>query len=201
MKRLLCLVFFAAAFFATPQLVSAQTKVQTPKTTSFKLFFEKVYLHTDRDYYASGDDLWFKAYLVNGESNYPTFTSNNLYVDLVSSESKIISREIIRLDDGVGAGDFKLTDSIPGGTYHLRAYTNWMRNFGDNFIFDKQITVNSIPGIKPVAPVIGKKSKKNKNSDNDDASPNANRISFFPEGGSMVEGVMGVVGFKAEDAL
>jgi len=201
MKRLSCLVFFAAALFATPQLILAQTKTQTPKTAPFKLFFEKVYLHTDRDYYASGDDLWFKAYLVNGESNYPTFTSNNLYVDLVSSESKIISREIVRLDDGVGSGDFKLTDSIPGGTYHLRAYTNWMRNFGDNFIFDKQITVNSIPGIKPVAPVIGKKNRKNKNTDAEDASPNANKISFFPEGGSMVEGVMGVVGFKAEDAL
>jgi len=201
MKRLLCLVFFAAVLFVTPQLVLAQTKSQAPKTTSFKLFFEKVYLHTDRDYYASSDDIWFKAYLVNGESNYPTFTSNNLYVDLVSSESKIISREIIRLDEGVGSGDFKLTDSIPGGTYHLRAYTNWMRNFGDNFIFDKQIIINSIAGIKPVAPTITKKGKKNKNADADDELPNANKISFFPEGGSMVEGVMGIVGFKSEDAL
>ncbi|OCX53495.1 hypothetical protein BEL04_04120 [Mucilaginibacter sp. PPCGB 2223] len=182
-------------------MLLAQSKPSpAPKTASFKLFFEKVYLHTDRDYYASGDDLWFKAYLVNGESNYPTFTSNNLYVDLVSSESKIISREIIRLDDGMGYGDFKLTDSIPGGIYHLRAYTNWMRNFGDNFIFDKQITVNSIPGIKPVAAVI-KKSRKNKAAIAGDDAGNGNKISLFPEGGSMVEGVMGIVGFKAEDAL
>jgi hypothetical protein len=202
MKRHACLVFFAAALFATPQLVFAQTKLQTPKTTSFKLFFEKVYLHTDRDYYASGDDLWFKAYLVNGESNYPTFTSNNLYVDLVSSESKIISREIIRLDDGMGIGDFKLTDSIPGGIYHLRAYTNWMRNFGDNFIFDKQITVNSIAGIKPLVPPLTKKQQKAlKKAGEPDGPVSVYKMSFFPEGGSIVEGVMGVVGFKAEDAL
>lgn len=202
MKRYLCLVFFAA-LLSVPQLASAQNKTTpAPKTTSFKLFFEKVYLHTDRDYYATGDDIWFKAYLVNGESNYPTFTSNNLYVDLVSSESKIISREIIRLDNGMGTGDFKLTDSIPSGTYHLRAYTNWMRNFGDNFIFDKPITVNSIIGIKPAAPVVSKKGKKNKNTaDADENAAGTNRISFFPEGGSMIEGVMGVVGFKAEDAL
>ncbi|WP_448699009.1 hypothetical protein ACFGVR_19005 [Mucilaginibacter sp. AW1-3] len=202
MNRNFRIVFFAAILCGVQQLVSAQSKpAPAPKTTQFKLFFEKVYLHTDRDYYATGDDLWFKAYLVNGESNYPTFTSNNLYVDLVSSESKIISREIIRLDDGVGAGDFKLADSIPGGVYHLRAYTNWMRNFGENFIFDKQITINSIIGIRPSAPVVSKKGKKNKNIDAEEISPVTSRISFFPEGGSMVEGVMGIVGFKAEDAL
>lgn len=202
MKRYLCLVFFTALLFVTSRSALAQSKTPAPKTTSFKLFFEKAYLHTDRDYYATGDDIWFKAYLVNGESNYPTFTSNNLYVDLVSSESKIISREIIRLDNGMGNGDFKLSDSIPGGIYHLRAYTNWMRNFGDNFIFDKPITINSTIGIKPAAPVPSKKVKKNKNSTTDaDADANTNRISFFPEGGSMVQGVMGVVGFKAEDAL
>ena len=200
MTRNLRYVFFTAALCAAQQLVLAQSKPAPAAKTSFKLFFEKVYLHTDRDYYASGDDLWFKAYLVNGESNYPTFTSNNLYVDLVSSESKIISREIIRLDDGMGNGDFKLTDSIPSGTYHLRAYTNWMRNFGDNFIFDKQITVNSIPGIKPVAPVVSKK-KRTKNAGDDEPAVNTHRINFFPEGGSMIEGVAGIIGFKAEDAL
>ncbi|HSC37575.1 MAG TPA: hypothetical protein VLD19_06890, partial [Chitinophagaceae bacterium] len=49
----------------------------------FKLFFEKTYLHTDRSYYSAGEDIWFKAYLVNGQSNYSTTSSNNLYVELV----------------------------------------------------------------------------------------------------------------------
>jgi len=169
--------------------------------TPFKLFFEKVYLHTDRDFYASGDDIWFKAYLVNGESNYPTYTSNNLYVDLISPDSKIMSRVIIRLDSGMGHGDFKLRDSIPGGIYRLRAYTSWMRNFGDHFIFDKQITVNSVAGIKATSPVVSKKRPKKKTDSEEDTVTNTCRISFFPEGGSLVQGIMGVVGFKAEDGL
>jgi hypothetical protein len=203
MKRYFWFIISFVLVFNLSRYAVAQPKkpvAELPKTTSFKLFFEKAYLHTDRDFYASGDDIWYKAYLVNGESNYPTYTSNNLYVELVSPDSKILTRQIIRMDQGMGVGDLKLTDSIPGGTYHLKAYTNWMRNFGDNFIFDKKITINSVAGIKPQAPV-GAKIKRKKNALEAEPVPNSYKISFFPEGGSMVEGVMGVVGFKAEDAL
>jgi len=95
------------------------------KPAGFKLFFEKVYLQTDRNLYASGDNLWFKAYLVNGLSTSLTNTSNNLYVELISPEANIISHEIIRMDNGLGNGDFKLSDTIPDGNYRLRAYTNY----------------------------------------------------------------------------
>ncbi len=194
------LALFLLSILVLPARAQQKATAATPKTTSFKLFFEKVYLHTDRDYYATGDDLWYKAYLVNGESTSPTYTSNNLYVELISSESKVMTRQIIRLDQGIGYGDIKLTDSIPGGTYHLKAYTNWMRNFGDNFIFDKQITVNSVAGVKPQQPA-DPKIKRRRNAQEAEPVANSYKISFFPEGGSMVEGVMGVVGFKAEDAL
>jgi hypothetical protein len=204
MKKYLHVVLSMILFFSVQQYASAQRKPVTPapQTTvtkaPYQLFFEKVYVHTDRDYYASGDDLWFKAYLVNAISNHPTYTSNNLYIDLISPDSKVFAREIIRLDSGMGVGDFKLTDSIPGGTYHLRAYTNWMRNFGDNFIFDKTITINSVLGVKPTE----QKGKGNKIKTVPLATvPNSYHISFFPEGGSMIEGVQGIVGFKAEDAL
>jgi hypothetical protein len=203
MKRYLSIVFSAAVLLGLQQ-ASAQKKpapvAQTPEPKSYKLFFEKVFVHTDRDYYASGDDLWFKAYLVNATSNHPTYTSSNLYIDLVSPDSKIFAREIIRLDSGMGVGDFKLTDSIPGGTYHLKAYTNWMRNFGNNFVFDKQIVINSVPGVKVAVATDNKGKGKNKGL----ALPpvtNTYHINFFPEGGSMVEGVQSIVGFKAEDLL
>lgn len=202
MKRSLLTVLSIIAFLCVQYHALAQKKPGTtpPDPKSYKLFFEKVYVHTDRDYYASGDDLWFKAYLVNATSNHPTYTSNNLYIDLVSPDSKILAREIIRLDDGMGVGDFKLTDSIPGGTYHLKAYTNWMRNFGNNFVFDKKIIINSVPGVKVVTANPSAKASKNKGLV---AAPinNTYHLDFFPEGGSLVEGVQSIVGFKAEDIL
>lgn len=105
---------------------SAQQKAADKQ--SVKLFFEKSYLQVDRSYYSTGEDVWFSAYLVNGKSSSLTATSNNLYVELLSPKSEVIDRKMIRLDGGLGKGDFKLKDSIPSGWYGIRAYTNWMRN-------------------------------------------------------------------------
>jgi hypothetical protein len=153
-----------------------------------KLFFEKVYLHFDRQVYASGEDIWFKAYLVNGQSNWLTNTSNNLYVELISPGSKLLDRKVIRLENGTGAGDFQLKDSVPEGKYRIRAYTSWMRNFRNCFIFEKDIDIHSTSGIKPkTKPTIPDTTKY--------------EVHFFPEGGSLVADVASIVGFKAVDVF
>src|ERR1700749_1299473 len=77
-----------------------------PTSNGFKIFFEKVYLHVDRCYYASGDNIWFKAYLVNAQGNYFTNTSNNLYVELIRPDNSMAAREVIRMNNGIGVGDF-----------------------------------------------------------------------------------------------
>ncbi|GAB2806046.1 hypothetical protein [Ferruginibacter profundus] len=161
--------------------------------TGIKLFFEKVYLHTDRNFYAGGDDIWFKAYLVNGQSNYPVSTSNTLYTELINPAGIITARQVIRIDSGYGVGDFKLDDSIAGGNYRIRAYTNWMRNFGNHFIFEKQILIKNVPGVNK------KNELPQKNRDNVTSSLPGYSIQFFPEGGSMVEGIASLVSFKATD--
>src|ERR1035437_6511578 len=112
--------------------------------------FEKVYLHLDRPYYSAGEDIWIKAYLVNAVTNELSDSSNNLNVELFSPGSKIIKRLILRLDNGVGAGDFHLGDSIVSGNYLIRAYTNWMRNFGDIFFFKQEIVVENQLEIKSI---------------------------------------------------
>jgi len=185
-KRLLPALFLL--FFITSKAVAQQDG------TGIKLFFEKVYLHTDRNFYAGGDDIWFKAYLVNAQSNYPVSTSNTLYTELINPANNIIARQVIRLDSGFAVGDFKLDDSIAGGTYRIRAYTNWMRNFGNHFIFEKEVQVKNISGVN----------KKNELTQkavagNTSAATAGYSIQFFPEGSSMVEGIASVVAFKAVD--
>ncbi|WP_448699011.1 MG2 domain-containing protein [Mucilaginibacter sp. AW1-3] len=193
-KPVLTLISTLLAGVGMAQVAAPPAKATAP----VKLLFEKVYVHTDRDYYTAGDDIWFKAYLVDAQTNLLNNSSNNLHVDLVSPQGQIFSNEVMRLTNGTGVGDFKLTDSIPAGSYRLRAYTNWQLNFGSNFIFEKNITVynteiNSRPitvsatgGSLPKLPLPQKQA-------------NGPVIRFFPEGGSMVENVAGLVAFKAED--
>ena len=72
---------------------------------------ENVYLQTDRSCYYPGEDIWFKAYLVEASDRLLTKHSGNLHVELISPASKIIRSFIAKLDDGMGNGDFKLPRS------------------------------------------------------------------------------------------
>lgn len=123
-------------------------------------------------------------------------TSNNLYVELISPGAEIIDRKVIRLNKGLGRGDFKLKDSLAAGLYKVRAYTNWMLNFGDNFVFEKVINVSSDNISKDIS-AASTTAKKSPISNTPSASE---IIRFFPEGGSLVDGVASVVAFKAENA-
>jgi hypothetical protein len=169
--------------------------------TSIPIFFEKTYLHTDRDIYIQGDDIWFKACVVNAQTNGPINYSHTLYVDLIGPNAKVVARRLIRLDGGLGNGDFKLADTVALGTYRIRAYTNWMRNFGDQFIFEKTINILSNGSSKPIAAVArntnNAPTKFNRSVKTDIiGSP---QVRFFPEGGSMVNDVTSVIAVKAED--
>ncbi|MFZ0281809.1 MAG: MG2 domain-containing protein [Bacteroidales bacterium] len=165
---------------------------------SFKLFAvipedttqvaEKVYLHVDRSMYTSGEDIWFKAYVIDPSTNKLSLNTNNLHVELIAPESEIVQSRIIRVVKGTGHGDFSLPDSIPSGQYRIRAYTNHMRNYGEEKFFVKEITIvdpNETDQLQlPVRKIDNKID-----------------ITFFPEGGSLIDNVTSTIGFKAVNAL
>jgi uncharacterized protein YfaS (alpha-2-macroglobulin family) len=109
----------------TSEILNAQKDQKNHEIGDSLNFIEKVWLHVDRDRYNTGDDIWFKAYLVDG-SNMLTDNSFNLHVELIAPKQKIVDSRIIRLTDGLGNGDFKLSDNLQSGLYHLRAYTTFM---------------------------------------------------------------------------
>ncbi len=113
------------------------------KLTALNLKFpqEKVYLHLDKPYYAAGDDIWFKAYLVNAHSHAPSTQSRVLYVELITPENTFHSTTVVRLDKGKGHGDIRLPDDLPEGNYRLRAFTSWMQNFDEDHFFHQNITI------------------------------------------------------------
>jgi hypothetical protein len=178
-----------AAMFLGVQVLREQVENQSLKQSehkkSIELPFEKVYLHLDRSYYSADDDIWIKAYLVDALTNKLSDNSNNLYIELISPESKIIKRLILRMDNGIGNGDIHLGDSIPSGNYLIRAYTSWMRNFGEVFFFKKEIVIeNQI--------VLNASDRHDQEAGGDKVD-----VQFFPEGGPLIENVYTVMGFKA----
>ena len=189
--------------FLSVVLTSVFLNAQVQKTIPD---IEKIYLHTDRSSYFMGDDLWYKAYNVRAYNNLLFDNSNILYVELISPDSKIIARNKTNLEMGLGHGDFQLADSlgVKPGVYQVRAYTNWNRNFGDDFVFKKSIEIINVfeSDSKPnttqkSAPITKTKTKTQIVETN---NPNKFTVDFFPEGGSLLENAASIVGFKAVDS-
>jgi len=104
---------------------------------------EKVHLHLDKPYYAIGDDIWFKAYVINTQTSKLSAISSALYVELINEKDSVKKQLKLPLVSGVTWGDFKLPDSLTEGNYRIRAYTQWMRNAGPDFFFDKTIKIGN----------------------------------------------------------
>src|SRR6218665_854992 len=56
---------------------------------------EKVHLHLDKPYYAIGDDIWFKAYVVNTKTSTPSNISKILYVELINEKDSL--KKLVKL--------------------------------------------------------------------------------------------------------
>jgi len=141
---------------------------------------EKVYLHFDKPYYYSGDDIWFQVYLVAGPAHQPSPISKVVYFELIHKSGNLLKRIKLPINDGVAKGDFKIPQYFESGTYTIRAYTNWMRNFEAAFFFKKNLVI-----IRPYdgeAPIV---------EDNSSLD-----IGFYPEGGDLVFGLKSKVAFK-----
>ncbi len=135
--------------------------VKTTLSTYDKKPFEKLYIQTDKTAYLRGDTLRLKAYLLNGDYLSPSAQSGILYVELDNDAGSRIKRLMLPLSYGLAWADMPLdTGYVAPGNYTLRAYTNWMRNFGEDYIFKKKITVSGHQGNSILASSSFKQSGK-----------------------------------------
>jgi len=115
------------------------------KITTYKSSMpaEKVFLHFDKPYYSTGDTIWFKGYLMNEGLNYSPLSSR-LYVELLNDSNAVVKRFVFPASLGLTWGNIPLTSAyVHEGTYTIRAYTNWMRNFGDDYFFKQSFYINN----------------------------------------------------------
>ncbi len=143
---------------------------------------EKVFVHTDKGAYLTGEILWFKIYLVDGIQNKPLDMSKVVYVEVLDDAQNPVMQAKIAMHDGHGSGSLYIPVLLSNGNYRLRAYTNWMKNFSPDYYFEKKISI-----INPLRSPTALAKQTNDNFD----------IRFFPEGGDLVRGINSKVAFKA----
>ncbi len=140
--RLLLFILLSYSFSAFGQSpLNALISKVNDRNTQFPS--EKIYLQTDKPNYLQTDTLWFKAYLLNAGYLTPS-QSGLLYVELDDEGNKCIKRMLFPVVLGLCRGYLPLnTDDIAEGNYTLRAYTSWMRNFGEEAVFTRPIYITA----------------------------------------------------------
>lgn len=200
-------------------LDSLQTLLQTKVQVQ-----EKVYVQTDNNCYFVGDTLWYKAFVLRADNNKPTNMSKLLYVELLSPDGVVVERQrIVVSNKGVTCGQFALQDSLYSGYYEIRAYTRWMLNFNvthrDYTLDDKHLFYNNNMAhdffrewnglYSRVLPIFSKpKQKGNYDGKYMYGRPKQEvefvdkpklKVRFYPEGGTLLEGVQNRVAFDICD--
>jgi hypothetical protein len=141
---------------------------------------EKVYIHYDKDYYVAGETMWLKAYLYSDGK--PSGASNNLYIQVINSKGVLIDSKRYPIMGAVAKGNIDIPDTLPQGNYYVRVFTPQMLNDDEAFIYKKAVYI------------FNPKNQKQKET----VTPNIS-LQFFPESGTLVDGLITVVAFKATD--
>lgn len=155
---------------------------------------EKVYVHFDKDYYATGETIWFKSYVTLQEL--PAVGARNLYVELIDKDGTVIQKRTVSLTEGGGAGEIELPENTKSGTYTARAYTSYMMNYDSSFFFHKNIRIYD---AKKDAAALARQpaAKPGTIADAGETGQPDYAVQFFPEGGDLVTGLASQVAFKA----
>jgi hypothetical protein len=95
---------------------------------------ERIQLHLSHTSVFTGELCWFKVYC--SSPLYPDREISTLaFVELIGSNNASILRKRILLNHGEGEGEFEIPENLPTGLYHILAYTNWLKNFGEESFF------------------------------------------------------------------
>ena len=152
---------------------------------------EKIHLHIDRDFYVPGEKIWFKAYIIDAATHYSPAYSSYVYVELINSSDSLITRVMVRQENEMFHGYIFLSELIPAGKYTVRAYTKLMDNMGDEYFFKKNIQIGNLS--------VGQESGNNKKPQpkSQPKTKDDYDVTFYPEGGNLLEGVFCRIAFKA----
>lgn len=146
-STLLCLCFFFCFQSFSQNIIQRgphsseiPTNLQVPQNDSLSAMREHIVLQLANDQ-INNDQLFFKAYLLTGPLQNRYSNSRVLHIELQDTKGTIIKKQFHKIVNGMVTGNLKLPKRTKEGSYIVKAYTQWMKNFSDTPYTQKQVQV------------------------------------------------------------
>lgn len=148
---------------------------------------ELTYLQTDKGIYETGEDLWFKSYVFDRGNLTLSGRSRTLFVEMLDDRDSIVWQEKYPIQSGISDGHVYLDKNLRAGDYRIHAYTKC------------SFTADTLRPYHPRVIRIVKNITDKGHAKDSETKRKVSHLSFFPEGGSLIDGVAAKVAFKGTD--
>lgn len=134
---------------------------------------ERVLMTMGQDFYLAGERVRFFAQTFDAALQIPVDLSAVLYIELFNQDNNVVNSKKIRLKNGEAVNHIDIPRQLRTGYYYIRAYTNYMKNFGHGCFFSQRIKI-----VNPFYKIIYLKDDHDQNSELD--------LEISAESGSIV---------------
>lgn len=144
---------------------------------------ERVLLIPDQDFYLAGESINLFAMTYDAALHIPVELSAILYVELYNQENKVVAANKYLLKPGEAKNRLLIPKELETGYYYVRAYTNYMKNWGPAVFFTQRLKV-----VNPFRPQVYSPEEK----------PQIHKMQMkvAVEGGRLINGIENRIAFE-----
>lgn len=187
--KLSAILFFSLLFFhcfsQTQKLSTNQEKIKNLIENYFDLDRENIHVQFNKTIYVNDEYIGFKGYVFRQKNNTPNPYTTNVRLVIYDDQEQIIQKQLLYTNNGIFVGGIHLNEKFKSGKYYFHFYTNWMNNFKEDDSF-----------IQPIE-IINKNEPYNFKSD--EPVWETAKLTFFPEGGNIINEISNTVGINLVD--
>lgn len=175
-------LFIYSPFTAIGQnIVVEESEIEFQYAEYVKSPREAVFVHLNKQVILQKEALAFTAYVFDKKTKLPSISAVSLYVEILNDKGERVEAKMLKLNNGSTTNQFDIDDKYGSGTYTIRAYTNWMKNFSENNHFQQGFRIITV-------------------DEKFSASQNILDAQLLPEGGHLLADVINTVGVVIKDS-
>jgi len=95
----------------------------------------RIFVHTDREFYQAGDDVFFQGYILDTYAKQSKFGGDSVLLAISADGGRVLASKTLMIQNSLFSGVFRIPDKTAEGKYRLVAYSQKLTGNGVGKIF------------------------------------------------------------------